>query len=90
MTSSQKSKISLRTCIGCKKRFPTDSLLRISFDGQFGLQLGDDNGRGAWICRDNSKCCDKALNPYLLSRHLRQKISKEMIDLFRENITLTK
>ena len=56
-------KIPMRMCVGCKQMKPKKELVRIVLpkDGEFHMDpTGRENGRGAYICRDEN-CLNAAL-----------------------------
>lgn len=51
--------VPLRTCVGCRRRFAKQSLVRFVVSER-GLDLGDAGGRGTYLCRNRS-CLEAAL-----------------------------
>ena len=50
-----------RTCIGCRRTGPADTMVRVVRLGDGSLAPGRTlPGRGAWLCRDSTACVDQA------------------------------
>ena len=77
----------IRTCIGCRGKFPKKSLLRFACDSNRSLRIdlkGKFPGRGAYVCRSQA-CIDAAFrSPKIVNAHLRVNLSKGAIDLFKQ------
>jgi len=48
-----------RTCVGCRRRFPKERLVRLAISER-GIDLGGAEGRGTYLCRSQS-CLEGAL-----------------------------
>ena len=69
----------IRTCIGCGKKKEKEDLIRIVLcpDGSVRLdEKGHENGRGAYLCRDNA-CLERAIRSRALNRTFRRPIPVE-------------
>ncbi len=80
-------KVPIRTCIGCRFKFPQKMLIR--FVCRIGNVLEMDSikklpGRGAYVCR--SKCCiEAAFNaPKRINALLRVHLTKSVITEFKQ------
>jgi predicted RNA-binding protein YlxR (DUF448 family) len=78
-------KIPLRMCIACKNSKPKQELFRIvKFEDKFNLDLKCKlNGRGAYICNNNS-CVQNTIKNKLLNKSFRQNVSNDVYDLLKE------
>jgi predicted RNA-binding protein YlxR (DUF448 family) len=61
-----------RTCIGCGKKFPKSSLLRIGRTKEGRIEIGIKEGRGAYICY-KEQCIKRAFKEDMLARALKMK-----------------
>ncbi|MDR1871760.1 MAG: DUF448 domain-containing protein [Deltaproteobacteria bacterium] len=63
----------IRSCLGCKGRFPQSQLRRLALrKAPLGWAVVFDDaraipGRGAWVCRDNQLCQERAFKPARLA-----------------------
>ena len=74
-------KIPMRMCIGCRQRFDKKELVRIvrTPEGKVVVDLsGKLSGRGAYICRDNESCLEKAIKSKALERHLEATVNEDV------------
>ena len=81
-------KIPMRRCIGCKVSKPKKELLRIvrTPEGEIVLDAtGKLNGRGAYICPDES-CFGEALKKGRLSGALETEVSAETIEKLKSGL----
>jgi predicted RNA-binding protein YlxR (DUF448 family) len=79
----QQKKIPKRMCVGCREMKPKRELIRIVLTpeadgGQICIDFkGKKNGRGAYVCRDES-CLKKAVKSKALERALSCEIPEEI------------
>lgn len=69
----------IRTCIGCRGKFPPTDLVRISLNCQGNVSFHIKEGRGAYFC-SNIECIRKACQQKKLEYAFRRKISKTAIE----------
>lgn len=82
-------KIPERKCTGCGQMKPKNELVRIVHtpEGKYIIDsTGKAAGRGAYICRDTG-CLDAAVKNHGLERSFRQKISGDIYDSLRKELT---
>ncbi|MDU1411577.1 MAG: YlxR family protein [Clostridium sp.] len=82
-------KIPQRMCTGCMEMKPKKELIRVvkSKENEISIDLhGKKPGRGAYICRDIN-CLEKAVKAKRLERNLECKISDEIYDKLKEEIS---
>lgn len=81
--------IPIRTCIGCRGKFPKRDLLRFVWDSVEGLRAdpkGKLPGRGAYVCLSQA-CINAAFNSHKrVNSLLKINISKQMYDLFKQEL----
>ena len=72
-------KIPMRKCVGCMTSKEKKELVRIAgFEGQLSVDLtGRAKGRGAYLCKDNPDCWEKAYKRKALERSLGMTVSAE-------------
>ena len=72
-------KIPMRKCVGCMTSKEKKELVRIAgFEGQLSVDLtGRAKGRGAYLCKDNPDCWEKAYKRKALERSLGRTVSAE-------------
>ena len=76
----KKGHVPVRTCIGCRKKFPKGTLIRFTL-GSRGLVVGSGAGRGYYICA-NMDCLERALKMKTMSRLLgRAPVGEEAAEL---------
>ena len=64
-----------RTCIGCRRVGPSDTLVRLSaHDGRVALADPRPAGRGAWLC-PSGECFEIAMRRRAFERAFRAKIA---------------
>ena len=83
---TKNTKITLRTCIGCKCKKPKKEMIRIikTPDGKIEIdRTGKKSGRGAYIC-GNDKCLDTAFRENSLKKSLKQDIPLKTLDELRK------
>jgi predicted RNA-binding protein YlxR (DUF448 family) len=72
----------LRMCLGCRARRPVAELTRLCLcDGE--LRIDVPGGRGAWVCRGEAACLERALAGKRLERALRAAVPSEELDRVR-------
>lgn len=82
-------KIPMRMCTGCRERKPKQELIRVvrTPEGPIVIdRTGRKNGRGAYICRDNAACLEKAVKTRMLERSLEAAIDPEVYESLREQL----
>ena len=72
-------KVPMRRCVGCMVSKEKKDLVRIAcYEGNLSVDLtGRAKGRGAYLCRVNSSCWEKAYKKKALERSLGMPISEE-------------
>ena len=72
-------KIPMRRCVGCMTSKEKQELVRIAgFEGELSLDLtGRAKGRGAYLCKANPDCWEKAYKRKALERSLGMEITPE-------------
>ena len=72
-------KIPMRRCVGCMTSKEKQDLVRIAgFEGELSLDLtGRAKGRGAYLCKTNPDCWEKAYKRKALERSLGMEITPE-------------
>ena len=72
-------KIPMRRCVGCMTSKEKQDLVRIAgFEGELSLDLtGRAKGRGAYLCKANPDCWEKAYKRKALERSLGMEITPE-------------
>lgn len=72
-------KIPMRRCIGCGTSKEKNSLIRIvCYEGNVSLDTtGRAKGRGAYLCRDNNSCWEKAFKKKAFERSLGVTVPEE-------------
>ena len=72
-------KIPMRKCVGCMTSKEKKELVRIAgFEGQLSVDLtGRAKGRGAYLCKDNPDCWEKAYKRKALERSWGMTVSAE-------------
>lgn len=79
----------IRTCIGCRCKFPQDTLIRFVCRKGKSLELQELiklPGRGAYVCRSKS-CIQEAFKvPKRLNALLRVQLPKSVINEFKQTV----
>ena len=72
-------KIPMRRCVGCMTSKEKQDLVRIAgFEGELSMDLtGRAKGRGAYLCKANPDCWEKAYKRKALERSLGVEITPE-------------
>ena len=86
---SKPKKIPMRMCVGCREMKEKKQLLRVvkSQEGVISIDMkGKSPGRGAYVCRDPG-CLEKAVKQRQLERALETKISPEIYEILKEQMT---
>ncbi|MDE0013961.1 MAG: YlxR family protein [Candidatus Poribacteria bacterium] len=77
----------IRTCIGCRGKFPQKMLIRFVCQGDKTLQMDSPKklaGRGAYVCRSQS-CVQKAFkSPKRINSLLRVQLTSRVIAQFEQ------
>ena len=79
----------MRMCTGCRERKAKKELLRVVRTPEGAVVIdrtGRKNGRGAYICRDNAACLEKAVKTKMLERSLEITIEPEVFERLREEL----
>lgn len=82
-------KIPQRMCTGCMQMKPKKELIRVvkNSEGEISVDLvGKKPGRGAYVCK-SLECFEKAFKTRKLERNLETKISEELYNKLKEEIT---
>lgn len=80
--------IPIRTCMGCRGKFPKKDLLRFVQDTAGNLQTdptGKLPGRGAYVCQSQA-CINVTFKSQKINAHLRVNLSKRTIDSFKQEL----
>ena len=78
----------IRTCIGCRGKFPKKDLLRFVRDVAGDLQTdstGKLPGRGAYVCQSQA-CINVTFKSQKINTHLRSNLSRQIIDSFKQEL----
>ncbi len=81
-------KIPERTCLGCNEKKPKNELIRIVRTSENVVCVdptGKKNGRGTYICK-NESCLDKLIKSKRLSKALETNIPDEIYEEIRKVI----
>ena len=77
------TRVTTRTCVGCRRKAPCTELLRFTLDVSGALSIdyrGDAPGRGAWLCPLPS-CLQQATRRNAFSRSFRRRVSYDPVTL---------
>ena len=81
--------VPIRTCIGCRGKFPKKKLLRFVYNLTGGLctdPKGKLPGRGAYICLSQN-CINAAFKSHQrVNSLLRVNLSEQVVTLFKQNL----
>ena len=78
----------IRTCIGCRGKFPKKDLLRFVRNTAGNLQTdltGRLPGRGAYVCQSQA-CINITFKSQKINTHLRSNFSRQVIDSFKQEL----
>ncbi len=78
----------IRTCIGCRGKFPKRDLLRFVRNATGNLEIdstGKLPGRGAYVCQSQA-CINITFKSQKINTHLRSKVSRQVIDSFKQEL----
>ena len=78
----------IRTCIGCRGKFPKNDLLRFVRNAAGNLQTdstGKLPGRGAYVCQSQA-CINITFKSQKINIHLRSNFSRQVIDSFKQEL----
>ena len=78
----------VRTCIGCRGKFPKKDLLRFVRDTAGKLQADPMDklpGRGAYVCQSHV-CINVTFKSQKINAHLRSNLSGQVIDSFKQEL----
>lgn len=79
-------KIPMRMCTGCRERRAKQELLRVvrTPEGVVTIdKTGRKNGRGAYLCKGNLQCLEKAVKTKMLERSLETAIDPDVYERLR-------
>ena len=82
-------KIPMRMCTGCRERKAKQELIRVvrTPEGVVTIdRTGRKNGRGAYICKDNAVCLEKAVKSKMLEKSLESAIEPEVYERLRAEL----
>ena len=80
-------RVPIRTCIGCRRRFPQEELMKMAFF-EDRICFDPDRkmpGRGAYVCKSRS-CFETAAKKRAFSRALRKSGGGEDLEALREEM----
>ena len=80
--------VPIRTCIGCRGKFPKKDLLRFVRGAAGNLQTdltGKLPGRGAYVCQSQA-CINITFKSQRINTHLRTNLSRQIIDSFKQEL----
>ena len=71
--------VPMRRCIGCMESKEKSQLIRIAaYEGEITVDVtGRAKGRGAYLCKDNGACLEKAYKRRALERSLSISVTEE-------------
>ncbi|MBR5229939.1 MAG: YlxR family protein [Firmicutes bacterium] len=71
--------IPMRRCVGCMESKEKHQLVRVAgYEGRMSADFtGRASGRGAYLCKDNPQCWEKAYKRRALERSLKMTITEE-------------
>ena len=74
--------IPMRRCVGCMVSKEKHQLIRVAgYEGVLTVDLtGRASGRGAYVCKDNPECLEKAYKRKALERSLQMAVTAENKD----------
>ena len=78
----------IRTCIGCRGKFPKKDLLRFVWDAAGDLQTDSTSklpGRGAYVCQSQA-CINVTFKSQKINTHLQSNLSRQVIDSFKQEL----
>ena len=75
-------KIPLRRCVACFESKPKQELLRISFKEGKAFVDNKNDGRGAYICK-NEECVNLAKKKQAIKKHFKANIPDEIYDVIK-------
>ena len=80
--------IPMRRCVGCMQSMEKHQLVRVAgYEGVMTVDLtGRANGRGAYLCKANPECWEKAYKRRALERSLQMTITAENKDAVFEEL----
>ena len=80
--------VPIRTCIGCRGKFPKKDLLRFVREAAGNLQTDPTSklpGRGAYVCQSQA-CINITFKSQRINTHLRSNLSRQVIDSFKQEL----
>lgn len=87
--SMKQNKTPIRTCIGCRNKFPQNTLIRFVCRAGETLEMEEFKslpGRGVYVCR-SKPCVENAFNaPKRINALLRVQLSKSVIAEFKQTL----
>lgn len=85
----KRTKTPIRTCIGCRNKFPQKTLIRFvrNTDGILEFEQGKKlHGRGAYVCRSEPCILNAFKAPKRINAMLRGQLSKSVISEFQQTL----
>lgn len=84
----KEKKTPLRRCIGCMESKEKQNLVRIAaYEGNISVDFtGRAKGRGAYLCRENPACWEKAYKRKALERSLGTPVSSEQKEIIFQQL----
>ncbi len=81
-------KVPMRRCIGCMQSKEKQYLVRIAgYENQLTIDLtGRAKGRGAYLCKGDSKCLEKAYKKRALERSLHMEVTANQLEQVRNEL----
>ncbi|MGF1597733.1 MAG: YlxR family protein [Acidimicrobiales bacterium] len=86
LTRSRPSTEPIRTCVGCRRRGPASSLVRVGADGHRLVEGAGRAGRGAWLCRHTALECFDRVDARRWSRALRIEVDAASLGPLRARL----
>jgi predicted RNA-binding protein YlxR (DUF448 family) len=82
-------KVPTRICVGCQQPKTKKELIRIVLTPEGTVEVdktGKKNGRGAYLC-PSAECLEKACKEHRLERSLKTKVSAEIYEALKRDLT---
>ncbi|MCH4166951.1 MAG: YlxR family protein [Megasphaera sp.] len=85
----KQKKVPLRVCVGCQQQKSKKEMIRIVRTPEGNVEIdkiGKKPGRGVYICQ-NADCLEKAYKEHRLERSLKCKVSNEIYEGLRKELS---
>lgn len=85
----KQKKIPLRVCAGCQEQKNKKEMIRVVRTPEGTVEIdktGKKSGRGVYICQDLT-CLEKAYKEHRLERSLKTKVSDEIYESLRQELS---